>query len=91
MQSLRQTINEYKAAGKAIGHFNFSDSNQLMAIAQASKETGLPVIAGLSEGERDFFPIQHARALVDIYQSQGINIFLKSSAGDSRRCRLGRC
>ncbi len=78
MQTLRETIAEYKTASKAIGHFNFSDSNQLMAIAQAAKETGLPVIAGLSEGEREFFPIQQARALIDIYQSHGITIFLNA-------------
>jgi len=64
--------------GKALGHFNFSDSNQLKAIAEAAKETGLPVIAGLSEGEREFFPIAHARALVDIYRESGIELFLNA-------------
>ncbi|MDE1924608.1 MAG: class II fructose-bisphosphate aldolase [Patescibacteria group bacterium] len=78
MQSLRQTINEYKAAGKAIGHFNFSDSNQLRAIALAAKETSLAVIAGLSEGEREYFPVNHARVLVDLYRAQGIDIFLNA-------------
>lgn len=78
MESLRATINEYRQAGNAIGHFNFSDSNQLMAIARAAHTTGLPVIAGLSEGEREFFPIRHARALVDLYRSQGVNLFLNA-------------
>lgn len=78
MQTLRETINEYKQAGKAIGHFNFSDSNQLKAIADAAKETGLPVIAGLSEGEREFFSLAHARALIDIYQSRGVQIYLNA-------------
>ena len=78
MQTLREAIDEYKKAGKAIGHFNFSDSNQLKAIAEAGKETGLPVIAGLSEGERDFFPLVHARAIIDQYQSQGIQIYLNA-------------
>ncbi len=78
MQTLRQAIAEYKQAGKAIGHFNFSDSNQLKAIAGAAKETGFPVIAGLSEGEREFFPLAHARALVDQYCAQGVEIFLNA-------------
>src|ERR1019366_2083584 len=78
MQTLREAILEYKAAGKAIGHFNFSDSNQLKAIALAAKETGLPVIAGLSEGERDFFPLAHGKALVDAYRDQGIQIYLNA-------------
>ena len=78
MQTLREAIDEYKKAGKAIGRFNYSDSNQLKAIAEAGKETGLPVIAGLSEGERDFFPLVHARAIIDQYQSQGIQIYLNA-------------
>src|SRR5947209_1271174 len=64
MQTLREAIAAYKARGKAIGHFNFSDSNQLKAIAFAAKEARVPVIAGLSEGEREYFPLSHARALV---------------------------
>lgn len=78
MKTLRETVAEFQASHRAIGHFNFSDSNQLSAITLAAKETGLPVIAGLSEGEREFFPLSHARALVDIYQSQGIEIYLNA-------------
>lgn len=78
MQTLREVIQEYKQAGKALGHFNFSDSNQLQAIAAAAKETGLPVIVGLSEGERGFFPIPQARALVDFYNEQGIAMYLNA-------------
>lgn len=78
MRSLREVIGEYKAQGKAIGHFNFSDSNQLKAIIDASRETGLPVIAGLSEGEREYFPFMQARALVELYQGQGTEIYLNA-------------
>lgn len=78
MQTLREVIGEYQAAHKALGHFNFSDSNQLKAIAEASKETGIPVVAGLSEGEREYFPLAHARALVDAYQAQGVAIYFNA-------------
>jgi len=78
MQTLREAIQTAYQTHTAVGHFNFSDSNQLKAIAEAAKETGLPVIAGLSEGERDFFPLAHARALIDIYRAQGIEIFLNA-------------
>jgi fructose-bisphosphate aldolase class II len=78
MQTLREAVAEYKAAGKAIGHFNFSDSNQLRAIALAAKEARVPIIAGLSEGERGYFPLPHARALVDQYQKQNIQIYLNA-------------
>jgi fructose-bisphosphate aldolase class II len=78
MKTLRETISEYKSAGKAIGHFNFSDSNQLKAIIDASRETGLPVIAGLSEGEREYFPLMQARAFVELYQNQGVEVYLNA-------------
>ncbi len=78
MKTLRETITDAAQNARAIGHFNFSDSNQLKAIAEAAKETGLPVIVGLSEGERDFFPLAHARVLVDLYRAQGVEIFLNA-------------
>lgn len=76
--TLRDTIAQYRSQGKAIAHFNFSDSNQLRAITDAAKETGLPVIVGLSEGERDYFGFSLAQALVERYRSMGINVFLNA-------------
>ncbi|HEX8994278.1 MAG TPA: class II fructose-bisphosphate aldolase [Candidatus Paceibacterota bacterium] len=76
--TLRQTIADFKASKKALGHFNISDSNQLRAIAQAARETGLPVVVGLSEGERDFMPLSHVRAVVDVYRKEGIQMFLNA-------------
>lgn len=78
MQTFREAIYQFHAQKKALGHFNFSDSNQLLAIAQAARETGLPVSVGLSEGEREYFPLSHARALVDQYQSTGIAMYLNA-------------
>lgn len=78
MPSLRDTIAEYKKKGKALGHFNVSDSNQLRAVAGAAKETNLPVIVGLSEGEREFFPLAHARATIDAYQKDGLHVYLNA-------------
>ena len=46
--------------------------------AVADKETGLPAIIGLSEGEREYFPIAHARALVTILQAEGIPLYLNA-------------
>lgn len=78
MQTLREVVIDFKQQHKALGHFNFSDSNQLQAIALAAKECNLPVVVGLSEGERNYFPISHALALVDIYRAQGIQIYLNA-------------
>src|SRR3989338_1758604 len=78
MRSLREVVQEYKKAGRAVGDFNIYDSNQLCTIALAEKEIGLPAIIGLSEGEREYFPIPHARALVSIYQAEGIELYLNA-------------
>ena len=78
MRSLREVVQEYRKSNRAIGHFNISDSNQLRAIALAAKETNLAAIIGLSEGEREYFPISHARALVSIYQADGIELYLNA-------------
>ena len=78
MQTLGGVISRYKLEKKAIGHFNFSDSNQLMAIAHAAMESKLPVAVGLSEGEREFFPLAQARVLVDYYNARGAEIYLNA-------------
>lgn len=78
MQTLRDAITTARNTKTAIGHFNISDSNQLKALALGAKAAALPVIVGLSEGERDFFPLSHARALVDEYRSEGLQMYLNA-------------
>jgi fructose-bisphosphate aldolase class II len=78
MQSLREVVQEYQKKGAAVGHFNISDSNQLHAIALAAKETNLPAIVGLSEGEREYFPLSQVRALVTLYQAKGLPLYLNA-------------
>ncbi len=64
MKTLRECVAERAAQGAAIGHFNFSDSEQLTAIFNAARTLGVPVVAGVSEGERDFIGLAQAVALV---------------------------
>ncbi len=78
MQPLREVIQDYKNARKALGHFNISDSNQLRAIALAVKKTGLPAIVGLSEGEREHVSLREARGLVDAYIKEGVPLWLNA-------------
>ncbi len=78
MQTLREAALSAREKGIALAHFNISDSNQLKAIAEASRETNMPVIVGLSEGEREYFPIAHGRALVDAYRKDGLPLFLNA-------------
>ena len=63
----------------AVGHFNFSDLVAFSAIAAAARELNLPVIVGVSEGERAFVGVRQAAALVEsIREEYGQLIFLNA-------------
>jgi fructose-bisphosphate aldolase class II len=79
MKTLRDYINDAAKSKTALGHFNFATAEMLRGIVEAAKEAGRPVIVGLSEGERDFFGVGQARAMVDAYREQfDIPIFLNA-------------
>lgn len=64
MKTLRQCITEAEEKKVAIGHFNISDSEGLWAVFRAAQGLGVPVIIGVSEGERDFIGVRQVTALV---------------------------
>lgn len=64
MKTLREYIDDARERKVAIGHFNISDPTGLEGIFEAAKELDLPVIIGLSEGERDFVGVKNAGDLV---------------------------
>lgn len=64
MKTIKEIIAEAEAEKVAIGHFNISDSEGLWAVFGAAKELGVPVIIGVSEGERKFVGIRQVVALV---------------------------
>jgi fructose-bisphosphate aldolase class II len=66
MKSLRQVISDAQRQGVAIGHFNFSTFDVAQAIVNAAKSQNVPVILGLSEGERDF--VGHNEAVTWVRQ-----------------------
>ena len=71
MKTLRQSVEEALARKVAIGHFNISNLEGFWAVVRAgeaiSEKAGrpVPVIIGVSEGERDFVGVAQVRALVD--------------------------
>lgn len=73
MKTLRQVILENLKNNTAVGHFNFSTFDVAQAIVNAAKELNLPVILGLSEGERDFAGVGEAVAWV-----KSVNIDLEN-------------
>jgi len=70
MKTLKETILEADKDKVAIGHFNISNIEGLWSIFRAAKELEVPVIIGVSEGERDFVGVKQARALVTSLQKE---------------------
>lgn len=64
MKTLKQYIQDAKASGVAVGHFNISNLETLNAIFNSARKLNLPVIIGVSEGERDFVGINQVVSLV---------------------------
>jgi ketose-bisphosphate aldolase len=64
MNSLRNLLQDAQQTGLAIGHFNISDLVLLKAVFAAARELNVPVLVGLSEGEREFVGVRESAALV---------------------------
>lgn len=64
MKSLKEVVLEAKERKIAVGHFNISNIEGLWAIANTARAMNLPVIVGVSEGERDFVGAKQAPLLV---------------------------
>jgi len=64
MPSLRNLLQEAQEKGAAIGHFNISDLVLLKAVFAAAQEVNVPVLVGLSEGEREFVGVRQIAAVV---------------------------
>jgi fructose-bisphosphate aldolase class II len=64
MHTLREYIQEAEEKKIAIGHFNISDTEALRAVFFTAKRLNVPVIIGVSEGERDFIGVRQVVALV---------------------------
>ncbi len=78
MRTLREVIEDARGRGVAVGHFNFSDSTQLNTIAEAARELGVPVMVGVSEGERAFIGVAQAAALVAALRATRQEIYLNA-------------
>lgn len=64
MRDLRQVLQQCQDRGVAIGHFNIADFLMLKAIFESAHALKVPVIIGVSEGERKFVGVRQASALV---------------------------
>src|SRR5271163_810854 len=70
MKSLRNLLQEAQQNKRAIGHFNISDLVLLKAVFGAARELNVPVLVGLSEGEREFVGTRPIAAFVRSLREQ---------------------
>jgi fructose-bisphosphate aldolase class II len=64
MKTLKEYIQIAEEKKVAIGHFNISNIETLWAIFNAARSINVPVIIGVSEGERNFIGVKQAAELV---------------------------
>ena len=79
MKTLREMLVEAQQNQVAIGHFNISDLAGLKAVFESARALDVPVIVGLSEGERAFMGVREAAAAVKVLrQEYDYSIFLNA-------------
>lgn len=64
MHALRDVLEQAQKNGVAVGHFNVADLVMLKAVFAAAQELNVPVMIGVSEGEREFIGVPQIVALV---------------------------
>jgi len=70
MQTLREVLTKAQHDGVAVGHFNVSELVALKAIVAAARDLKLPVMVGVSEGEREFFGVKQIAVLIKTYREE---------------------
>ena len=70
MQGLRDALEQSQKDGFAIGHFNVGDWVLLKAVLASGRELKVPVVVGVSEGEREFIGVRQIAALVRSLQEE---------------------
>lgn len=79
MKTLREVLKEADRTRAAVGHFNISDLAALKAIITAARELKVPVLVGVSEGEREFMGVRQVTALVKSLRGEdGYPLFLNA-------------
>jgi ketose-bisphosphate aldolase len=79
METLRKILEQADTNGVAVGHFNISDLVALKAVFEAARDLKVPVIVGVSEGERRFMGVRQVSAIVkSLREEYDFPIFLNA-------------
>src|SRR5882724_7482600 len=64
MHTLREVLEQTQKNAVAIGHFNIADLVLLKAVFASAQELKVPVMVGVSEGEREFMGVRQIGVLL---------------------------
>jgi fructose-bisphosphate aldolase, class II len=79
MKELRTIYQDAESNKVAVGHFNVSDLPTLKGVVAAAQDLKVPVVVGVSEGERYFLGDKQISALVASFRDKdGIPIYLNA-------------
>ncbi|MFA6270121.1 MAG: class II fructose-bisphosphate aldolase [Candidatus Paceibacterota bacterium] len=70
MNTLKEYINQAENTKTAIGHFNISNSDGVWAVFRGAQSLNLPIVIGVSEGERDFIGVRQIASMVKSIREQ---------------------
>jgi fructose-bisphosphate aldolase class II len=79
MLTLHEVLEHADGEGVAVGHFNVADWITLKAVFEAARQHNVPVIIGVSEGERQFVGVRQIAAIVkSLREEHEFPIFLNA-------------
>jgi ketose-bisphosphate aldolase len=79
METLRKILEQADASGTAVGHFNVSEQITLNAVFESARGLKVPVVVGVSEGERKFIGVPQVAAIVkSLREEYDFPIFLNA-------------
>ena len=79
MNSLREVLESASQKRVALGHFNVSELAAFKAVIAAARQLDLPLLVGVSEGERSFIGVAQIAALVHSVRDEvGHPVFLNA-------------
>jgi fructose-bisphosphate aldolase class II len=79
MKTIREYLADARTSGTALAHFNIGTFEMLSAVVAAARGIDMPVVIGVSEGERDVFGVNLIAAIVrEIRERTGHSVFLNA-------------
>ena len=79
MTTLREALQNAGSRHVALGHFNVSDLSGFHAVVRVGRRLNLPLMIGVSEGEREFIGVKEIALLVQAARDEyGVSLYLNA-------------